>query len=111
MQRKIGLPNGIHDPSFLPAELLGHIKSLDTPALFPPLSSTNASLQLSIPDPLNTLGKLIYLSYPYTLQIRGSLLYYTLTFVQYSVPICSVYWVESPTSIMSRSCLVSVDNS
>lgn len=102
----------MHDPSFLPAELLGHIKSLDVPVLFSALSSTNASLHLSIPDPLNTLGRMIYLSYPYTLQIRGSLLYYTVTsLIQYSVPICSVHWVESPTSILSRSCLKSIDHS
>ena len=93
------------EPFDVSQELLGHVKKLVKTTYFPALQTFNASLEIQINEPLNTLGKLIYLMFPYTLHVKGSLMYSTITSaIQYSIPICSIHRVESPFKIKSKSC-------
>jgi hypothetical protein len=87
-------------------ELLGHVKLLRPPAVFPAFTTTNATARAAIVDPSNSIGKIIYMNYPYTMTINGHLKYSTgAGLFLYHVPICSIHRVESIDVIVSLSCL------
>ncbi|TPX39343.1 hypothetical protein SeMB42_g01003 [Synchytrium endobioticum] len=88
-------------------ELLGHIKTLDTPIFFPSWVTTNASGHVTLENPSSTLGKLIYMLGTYTLQLRGTLTYHTVLVVPYTVPVCTIHTIERGKVRKYEPCSVS----
>jgi hypothetical protein len=92
-------------PIRIPKELLGHVRNFSQSLVFKPISiSQFTTARVSLVKPHNTLGRLIYMRYPFTLFITGDLYYSFLNIFQYSVPICSYFYIFDDNITPANPC-------